>query len=162
MDAAGRAGFQKITDGTNTMPTLDAVGRRGYIQLTDGTTAVGMDTSTTSINVNIAKDSTAAPTTPLQVSSWDQSLTNQQTVLGASTAAAATDKPAVVALHPSSPAKIFDGTNTATVKAASTAAVARDTSLVVAVSPNTPAKMRDGTNTATVTAASTSCSRGGR
>jgi hypothetical protein len=38
MDVASRAGFMKVTDGTNTMPTGDAIARAIYHQITDGTT----------------------------------------------------------------------------------------------------------------------------
>ena len=47
MDAVGRAGYTYVTDGTNTQPTLDAVGRAGFFQLTDGTnTMPTMDVNT--------------------------------------------------------------------------------------------------------------------
>jgi hypothetical protein len=42
MDAAGRAGFFKLTDGTNTAKTMDTAGRAGFQQITDGTNAIGV------------------------------------------------------------------------------------------------------------------------
>lgn len=40
--AAALAGFWpvKVTDGTNSMPTMDTVGRRGFVTITDGTNAL--------------------------------------------------------------------------------------------------------------------------
>lgn len=37
MDVADRAGFMKVTDGTNTQPTMDAAGRAGFMKITNGT-----------------------------------------------------------------------------------------------------------------------------
>lgn len=127
-------------NGTNLQPSMDNVARPGFQALSDGTTKVGVDAGTAALNVNIAKDSTAAPTTPLPVSLWDQALANQQAIKAASTAAAATDVAAVVAVSPNNVVKVGDGTTSLVMKAASTAAVAGDVSAVVAISPNTPAK----------------------
>lgn len=41
MDVAARAGFMKVTDGTNTMPTGDTVARKIFVQPTDGTNSQG-------------------------------------------------------------------------------------------------------------------------
>jgi hypothetical protein len=54
LDAAGRAGFVKVTDGTNTLPTMDAVARAGYQRLTDGTNAV-------TVGAGLVVDSSAKP-----------------------------------------------------------------------------------------------------
>lgn len=47
MDAVGRAGFMKVTDGTNTMPTMDAVGRAGFLKVTDGTNTAAVKAAST-------------------------------------------------------------------------------------------------------------------
>lgn len=47
MDAVARPGFIKITDGTNLMPTMDVVARKGFMQLTDGTSAAGVTAAST-------------------------------------------------------------------------------------------------------------------
>lgn len=40
LDAVGRAGFVKVTDGTNTMPTMDSTARPGFVNLNLAGTAV--------------------------------------------------------------------------------------------------------------------------
>lgn len=47
MDAVARPGFQKITDGTNTMPTMDVAARKGFVALTDGTSTAGVTAAST-------------------------------------------------------------------------------------------------------------------
>jgi len=60
MDAVGRAGFQKITDGTNTMPTMDAAARKGFQAVTDGTNTATVKASSTPSPIT----DTAISTTP--------------------------------------------------------------------------------------------------
>lgn len=90
------------TDGANTAPTADALTRPLFTRLTDTTTNVGVDAGTGSLKIAIAADLTAAPTTPLASSLWDQTLTNQQAIRAGSSEAVAGDVAAVVTLRPSS------------------------------------------------------------
>lgn len=171
-------------NGAQSQPSMDAVARPGFQKITDGTTVVGVDAGTTSINVNIAKDSTPAATTGLPVTLTSSDLTTVVGVKAASTAAVATDPAIVVAISPNNGVtlstgaavkvtdgtnfqptgdaaaravfvKNTDGTNTGAVKAASTAAAAADPAQVVAISPNNVVKVGDGTTSLVIKAAST-------
>lgn len=135
------------------------------------------DATDHAINVNLVKDSTAAPTSPLLVQGTDQTQsffeppgdaaarakyvipsdgTRNATVKAASTPAATTDTALVVAVSPNNVLKIGDGTTGVVIKAASTEPLATDVALVTSNSPNSaPFEIWDGTNEATVKAAST-------
>jgi hypothetical protein len=47
MDVAARRGFITVTDGTNSMPTMDAVARKGFIAVTDGTNTSAVKAAST-------------------------------------------------------------------------------------------------------------------
>jgi hypothetical protein len=47
MDVASRAGFHKVTDGTNTMPTMDVASRAGFQKVTDGTNTAAVKAAST-------------------------------------------------------------------------------------------------------------------
>lgn len=176
-------------NGAQSQPSMDAVARPGFQKITDGNTVVGVDAGTTSINVNIAKDSTPAATTGLPVTLTSSDLTTVVGVKAASTAAVATDPAIVVAISPNNGVtlstgaavkvtdgtnfqptgdaaaraifvKNTDGTNTGAVKAASTAAATTDPAQVVAVSPNNVVKVGDGTTSLVIKAASTAAVAG--
>jgi hypothetical protein len=163
--AAARSGAWpvKVTDGANTMPTGDAAARALFHKLTDGTnTATVKAASTAAAAADPALVVTLSPNSPAKI--FDG--TNTASVKAANTAAAAGDTSFVVALSPNSPVpsgtntigsvKITDGTNVPAVKGGNTAAAAGDNALVVSVSPNTAVKIGDGTNSpAAVKAAST-------
>ncbi len=53
----------QVTDGTNFLPTMDAVGRPGYVKLTDGTGTAAFDNSNTTPKVSLyGKGSSAGDT----------------------------------------------------------------------------------------------------
>lgn len=149
----------KITDGTNTLPTMDAVNRAGFQKITDGANFVAVkaastpptvldpslvvsispNSSLTAVNPSVGTTGASAPTSATEIAGPNEtgSLLAPR-VRSASSQATATDPSLVVAVSPNTPAKIWDGTSTVAVKAASTAAVATDPALVVAISPNNP------------------------
>ena len=144
--AAALSGYWpvRVTDGTNTMPTMDTVARKGFQSITDGTNgpaavkaastaAVAADPSlvvalspnsaipTGSNTIGVVNQGTAASI----ANSWRVQITDLTNTMPTG------DAVARAIFH-----KLTDGTNTAAVKAASTAAVASDPALVVAISPN--------------------------
>lgn len=123
--ATGTFWYVRVTDGTNTMPTMDVVGRAGFQKITDGTnTAAVKAASTAAVATDPSLVIAFSPNSPLPTGSNTVGVVNQGT-------------PASVAN--SWTTEITDGTHgPAAVKAASTAAAAADPSLVVALSPNTP------------------------
>lgn len=161
--AAATYWFNRITDGTNTMPTMDVAARRGYVQLTDGTNnpavkaastaaiatdpalvvAISPNNSITTAGNATPSDAYANPTTAqigwsLQ-GLWDGS----QWVRAKGTAALGqyvSGPVATGAAVPANPVYVgaSDGTNVQPLrmKAASTPAAATDPSLVVSISPN--------------------------
>jgi hypothetical protein len=105
MDIATRAGYMHITDGSNLMPMMDGLLRPGFQKITDGS------------NLMPTMDSISRP--------GFQRITDGSNLM-----------PTMDAILRPGFQKITDGNNTATVKAGSTAAVAGDTAIVVAISPN--------------------------
>lgn len=117
MDAVGRAGYQYITDGTHTFPTADAAARKLFAAITDGTNtatvkasstgAAATDTALVVRPMAWTDGSNTAPTMDAIARAGFQELTDGTTgpvfVTPASTAAIATNKALVVALHPTSP-----------------------------------------------------------
>ncbi len=122
----------KVTDGTNTMPTMDVASRAGFQKITDGTntasvtaaSALKVDGSAVTQPVSgtvTANQGTAAAL----ASAWPVKVTDGTNTL-----------PTMDVASRAGFQKITDGTNTAAVKAASTAPLATDPALVVAISPN--------------------------
>src|SRR5581483_130683 len=137
MDAAARAGFQKITDGTNTAAVKAA---STAAVATDPSLVVQISPNQPAFTINAAQSGTwtvqpgnTANTTPWLINVGQFGGTNVVTGTGAG----GSGIPRVTVSNDSA-LKLWDGTNTAAVKAASTAAVATDTSVVVALSPNSP------------------------
>jgi hypothetical protein len=92
MDVVSRPGFFKLTDGTNTAPTFDVAGRAGFFKVTDGTNTLPTgDIASRKIFTALTDG------------------TNTTAVKAASTASLASDPSAVVALSPNSP--VPAGTN---------------------------------------------------
>lgn len=115
MDVAARKGFMAITDGTNTLPTMDAVGRAGFQKITDGTnTMPTMDVAARKGFVVLTDG------------------TNTSTVKAASTAPVATDTALVVAVSPNTPALpiLLSGTSN-TSAAAWTSATSSNTAVTL-------------------------------
>jgi hypothetical protein len=155
----------KVTDGTNTMPTMDVAARAGFQKITDGTNTASV-TAASALKVD-----GSAVTQP--VSGTVTSNQGTAAALAGAWPVKVTDgtntMPTMDVASRAGFQKITDGTNTAAVKAASTAAVATDPALVVAISPNNtvavsgtitanqgtaaalagawPVKVTDGTNT---------------
>jgi hypothetical protein len=137
--------YNRITDGTNTMPTMDAVARKGFQAITDGTNgpAAVKAASTAAAATDPSLVVALSPNSPIPTGSNTIGVVNQGTA---------------AAVANGWPVKVTDGTNTmptgdviaraifhqitdgtngpVAVKAASTAAVATDKALVVAISPN--------------------------
>lgn len=94
----------KVTDGTNTMPTLDAVGHAGFVKITDGThTMPTGDAAARPLFVEITDGTNLLPTMDTAGRAGFHKITdgtNVATVKAASTAAVATDLALVVALSP--------------------------------------------------------------
>lgn len=111
----------KVTDGTNSMPTMDAAARAGFHKITDGTNTAAVKAASTA----------AVATDPALVVAISPNNTVAATQSGTWTVQPGNTPNTTPWL-----AKISDGTNAAAIKAASTAAVATDPALVVAVSPN--------------------------
>jgi hypothetical protein len=115
--------YARITDGTNTMPTMDVVARKGFHAITDGTNTAAVKAASTA----------AVATDPALV----VAISPNNTILTSNASVGATGS-----APPASATYIgaFDGTNLVglRLKPASTAAVAADPSLVVALSPNSP------------------------
>jgi len=63
-DAAARAGYVYVTDGTNTQPTGDALARSIFVSVGDGTTTAVVETSGTkkALNVNVTDGTNDMPT----------------------------------------------------------------------------------------------------
>ncbi len=163
VDSAGRV-TTKLDDGAGNVITSQSNGTQRALDVGVNVAGVQVDPrairSLTSADTVTANQGSAALTS----AAWPTKLTdgtNTAAVKAASTAAAATDPSAVVALSPNSPlpagtntlgavnqgtpaaslssawpTKMTDGTNAVTIKAASTAAAATDTSVVVGLSPN--------------------------
>ena len=138
--AAALSGFWpvKVTDGTNSMPTMDVVGRAGFQKVTDGTnTAAVKAASTAPLATDPALVVCISPNSPITVGTvaqgtaaalagyWPVRITDGVNTMPTM------DVAARAGFH-----KNTDGTNTAAVKAASTSAAAADPALVVALSPN--------------------------
>ena len=118
--------YVKVTDGTNSLPTMDVAARRAFVQTTDGTNA---------ITVKAASTAAVAGDTALVVAI---SPNNSITASSASTSATGSAPPAMATYVGGN-----DGTNLVglKMKPASTAALATDPALVVAVSPNNTLKV---------------------
>jgi hypothetical protein len=109
--AAATYWYNRITDGTNTMPTMDAVARRGYLSITDGTNT--MPTGDVTARSIFVQQSAAASLNATAAQGAANTLANAWSM------------------------KITDATNgPVAVKATGVAAATTDPSLVVAISPN--------------------------
>ena len=104
MDVASRPGFVKVTDGTNTQPTMDAVGRPGFVKVTDGAnTQPAMDAAARPGFVKITDGTNTMPTMDAAGRPGFQKITDGTSVVSvkaASTAAVAADLALVVAVSP--------------------------------------------------------------
>jgi hypothetical protein len=85
MDTVARSGYVRVTDGTNTQPTGDAAARRIYVQPTDGTNLMPMGDAVARAILQKITDGT-----------------NTAAVKAASTAAVAADPALVVTVSPNS------------------------------------------------------------
>jgi hypothetical protein len=102
LDVAGRAGFVKVTDGTNSLPTLDAVGRAGFVKLTDGTNvAPSMDAAGRAAFVKLTDGTNTAPTMDAVGRPGFQKITDGTNTL-----------PTMDAVGRAGFVKVTDGTNT--------------------------------------------------
>jgi len=142
----------KVTDGTNSLPTMDVAARAGFVQWTDGTnTAAVKAASTAAVAADPAGVVALSPNSPLPAGTNTLGKVDQgvAAALSGGWPVKVTDgtntMPTGDVVARAIFEKITDGTNTAAVKAASTAAVAADPSLVVAFSPNSP--VPTGSNT---------------
>jgi len=152
--AAALAGYWpvRVTDGTNTLPTMDVAARSAFIRWTDGTnTAAVKAASTAAVATDPAGVVALSPNSPLPAGTNTLGKVDQGVAAALSGAwpVKVTDgtntMPTGDVVARAIFEKITDGTNTAAVKAASTAAVVADPSLVVALSPNSP--VPTGSNT---------------
>jgi hypothetical protein len=144
----------KVTDGTNTLPTMDVASRAGFQKITDGTNTAAV-TAASALKVD-----GSAVTQP--VSGTVTSNQGTAAALAGAWPVKVTDgtntMPTMDVASRAGFQKITDGTNTAAVKAASTAPLATDPALVVAISPNssiTATNPSVGSNNAAIPTSST-------
>ena len=88
LDAAARAGFFKLTDGTNVHPTADVAARAAFTKVTDGTNTMPTGDAIARAIYPLITDGTNGPVA----------------VKAASTAPVAADKALVTVLSPNQPA----------------------------------------------------------
>lgn len=102
----------KLTDGTNTMPTMDVAARAGFVELTDGTnTASVKAASTAAVATDKALVVTLSPNTPLPAGSnalGSVTVTGTTAISGTVTANQGTAN----TLANKWPVQVTDGTNT--------------------------------------------------
>jgi hypothetical protein len=148
-DAAARAGFVKLTDGTNLMPTADAVGRALFAKITDGTTLL-FDAAARAGWVKVTDGTNTMPSMDAVGRAGFVKVTDGTNTL-----------PTGDAVGRAIFTKLTDGTTTAKIIAASTDIVASDQTQAVQISPNgatakaltpqaaliTPASITTGANT---------------
>lgn len=126
-DAAARANYVYVTNGTQTLPTMDAAARSGYVTVTDRTNSITVKAASTAALVTdtalvvrpmMGTDGTnTAPTMDAIARAGFQELTDGTTgpvaVKAATTAAAGVDKALVVVLSPNNNA-LLNGDGSAT------------------------------------------------
>jgi hypothetical protein len=142
--AAATYWYTRVTDGTNTMPTMDTVARKGFQSITDGTNgpAAVKAASTAAVAGDPSLVVAISPNTGLPTGANTIGIVNQGTAasIANSWRVQVTDLTNTMPTGDAAARGIYtrntDGTNTAAVKAASTAAIATDPALVVAISPN--------------------------
>lgn len=146
LDSTARPGFFKLTDGTNTAPTMDTASRAGFQKVTDGTnTLPTMDIAGRAGFIKVTDGTNTLPTMDATARRGYFTLTD-----GTNTA------PTMDAIGRAGFQELTDGTNgPVAVKAASTAAAATDKGLVVTLSPNLPSGTSSVTMQGTAASAAT-------
>lgn len=135
------------TDGTHTMPMGDAAARALFMQLTDGTSTLG--TLAHPVQTSVTNGTQSLPTGDAPARKIFTAFTdgtNTAAVKAASTAALSTDPSAVVGLSPNSP--LPAGTNAlGSVTVTGTPAVSANQGTAAVLAGAWPTKITDGTNT---------------